>query len=492
MAPIFSHGDGLTDRFKREARTAASLSHPNIIPIYSVREGQGLVYFVMKLVRGTTLDQVIAELRQLPIPMVEALLGQVGSALGYAHRNGVVHRDVKPGNVMIDEEGWAVVTDFGIAKVDQAEALTMTGMAVGTPLYMSPEQCVGGTITGRPPYPGTGMMSIMFSHCNDPIPPIAPLRPDCPLPLQLAVERMLAKDPAARWPNVEEAVAAIGLRALAHDDPTRTHLVALARTGSGNRIVAKVQTPRSPVPRRSDADSDQSRKRTPRLAGWLKAFGLIVAGAVIAFAATRLGRGADEVAPAGAVSPPPAPLAVPPASVALTPPPAQPPPPPPPPAAINAGDRSARPRPGPAVVPPPPAAAAQPAVVESRAPDSTAQRPAESLLAGAVPRVRTSDPAPPPRVPPQLGGDPIAERATIEALVASYARALSAGDLASAVRLYPGLSRNERETYEGFWKSGGAMRARWSVSELEIAGTSVSRGGLQPTITWTTGLELNF
>src|SRR5688572_25745687 len=95
MSPAMIHGAGMAERFKREARTAAHLSHPNIIPVYAVRESEGLLFFVMKLVEGTPLDAIIKELGKLPIPMVEAVLAQVGGAFGYAHRHGVVHRDIK-------------------------------------------------------------------------------------------------------------------------------------------------------------------------------------------------------------------------------------------------------------------------------------------------------------------------------------------------------------------------------------------------------------
>src|SRR5712691_8888350 len=121
-------GEGMAERFKREARTAAALSHPHIIPIYAVKEGEHVLYFVMKYVQGRPLDSVIRDVGPLPIPMVQAIVAQVGDALGYAHRHGVIHRDVKSANIMLDEEGWAVVTDFGIA-----EGLTMTGVTVGTP-----------------------------------------------------------------------------------------------------------------------------------------------------------------------------------------------------------------------------------------------------------------------------------------------------------------------------------------------------------------------
>src|SRR6185503_20165680 len=141
MSPALFTGEGMVERFKREAKTAASLSHPHIIPIFTVKESEHLVFFVMKFVEGRPLDSIIKEVGPLPIPMVRAILQQVGSALAYAHRRGVVHRDIKPANIMIDSEGWAVVTDFGIAKVSEKQGLTMTGATVGTPSYMSPEQC---------------------------------------------------------------------------------------------------------------------------------------------------------------------------------------------------------------------------------------------------------------------------------------------------------------------------------------------------------------
>ena len=265
MFPAMIYGEGMVERFKREARTAAHLSHPNIIPVYAVREAEGLLFFVMKLVEGTPLDSIMRELGKLPIPMVEAILAQTGGAFGYAHRRGVVHRDIKPSNILIDDEGWAVVTDFGIAKVQESEGLTQTGVAVGTPAYMSPEQCMGGQITGasdqyslgvvayemlagRPPFEGPSLMALLYGHFHEPVPPLELFRPDCPEPMRAAVLRMLEKEPEARWPSVEDAIAAMGARTLAHDDPTRTQLITLARSGTTHRVVSQVQTPRSPVP----------------------------------------------------------------------------------------------------------------------------------------------------------------------------------------------------------------------------------------------------
>ncbi len=265
-------GEGIPERFKREARTAASLSHPNIIPIYAVKESNDLLFFVMKYVKGRTLESVIGELGPLPVAMVHTILGQVGNALGYAHRQGVVHRDIKPGNIMLDEEGWAVVTDFGIAKVAEAQGLTQTGGTVGTPSYMSPEQCTGlpvtggsdqyslgvvafEMLTGKKPFEAKSAMALMYKHCNSPPPSLQTAVPDCPQMLSDAVMRMLAKEPEERWPKLEDMVYAIGAVPPADSDKVRTQILTLARSREAQALVEKFQTPPSPVPRDRLSDS---------------------------------------------------------------------------------------------------------------------------------------------------------------------------------------------------------------------------------------------
>ena len=269
MSPALLTGDGMVERFKREARTAASLSHPNIIPIYAVKEGDQIVYFVMKFVEGRPLDSIIKETGKLPIQMVQQILQQVGAGLGYAHKRGIIHRDVKPANVMVDTEGWAVVTDFGIAKVTETKGLTMTGATVGTPSYMSPEQCAAKELTGasdqyslgvmayemlagKLPFNADSIMAIMYSHFNDPPPPIDEVRPDCPPEIVTAVMRMLAKEPADRFPTVEDAISAIGVPAMTPDDPVRTQLMTLAASNKNTEMLKRLTTPVS-MPGRTQA-----------------------------------------------------------------------------------------------------------------------------------------------------------------------------------------------------------------------------------------------
>ena len=261
MAPSLASQPGMVERFKREARTAAALSHPHIIPIYAVKEGAGVVFFVMKFVEGRSLESVSRQVGQMPIAIAQALLYQVGQALGHAHRRGVVHRDVKPANVMLDADGWAVVTDFGIAKVAEKQGLTQTGATIGTPSYMSPEQCAAKReltgasdqyslgivayemLAGRLPFSADTTVGLLYAHVHEPPPPIHELRPDCPPEIADALMRMLEKDPEARWPDVESAVGAMGGAPTSHDDPIHAQLVELA----GGHLPSPAQTIRTPV-----------------------------------------------------------------------------------------------------------------------------------------------------------------------------------------------------------------------------------------------------
>src|SRR6266550_646855 len=293
LAPaLLLMGEGMVERFKREARTAAALSHPHIIPIYAVKVSDRLLYFVMKHVQGRALDAIIHEVGPLPIPMVQTTFAQVGDSLAYAHRHGVIHRDIKSANIMLDEEGWAVVTDFGIAKVEQAQGLTMTGVTVGTPAYMSPEQCanreVSGAsdqyslgvvayemLTGRLPFKSDSTMSVMYAHFNTSAQPVTELRSDCPANLAAAVMRMLEKEPEGRWPTMDDVVAVCGRPSLRHADPIRQEMSTLAR---GTAQPAGPKTPTSPIV------MSRVRTRTPirRARRWLWP-GAGAALAVIAF-----------------------------------------------------------------------------------------------------------------------------------------------------------------------------------------------------------------
>ena len=254
MSPGLLMDEGMAERFRREAITIANLNHPNIVSVHSVRQAQGLHFFVMRYIRGRALEQVIQQAGRLPIPIVRSILFQVGSALSYAHRSGVVHRDIKPANILIDEDGNAVVTDFGIAKVAELPSETHPGALIGTPAYMSPEQCSGDEvsgasdqyalgavtyemITGVTPFTGS-TLTVMQAHLEKPPQAVQTRCQECPPELEAAVLRMLEKDPAARWPSIAQAKAAAAATPLAEDDPLLAELCRLAASDSGTSLTA--------------------------------------------------------------------------------------------------------------------------------------------------------------------------------------------------------------------------------------------------------------
>src|SRR5438876_11674851 len=213
------------ERFQREARTSAKLEHPGIIPIYRVGKSGRVIYFVMKFLRGKPLASVLGARGSLPPGEIRQVLVQVARALAYAHKSGIVHRDIKPDNIMFDEHGQAVVTDFGIAKAATGGKLTGTGMSIGTPHYMSPEQARAQAIDGRSdiyslgvvayqclagavPYDGEDSFSIGYKHITEPIPSPTLITADERRIFEV-IKRMLMKDPADRYQSCEELVASI-------------------------------------------------------------------------------------------------------------------------------------------------------------------------------------------------------------------------------------------------------------------------------------------
>ncbi|HYC33594.1 MAG TPA: Ig-like domain-containing protein [Gemmatimonadales bacterium] len=261
MSPALLLGEGMVDRFRHEAITIANLHHPNIVSVYSVRQAEGLHFFVMQYVQGRSLDQILHRGGALPLPIVRSILHQVGSALAYAHRRRIIHRDIKPGNILVDGEGNAVVTDFGIAKAAESPTHTMTGALVGTPAYMSPEQCRGTEVSGAsdqyslgavayemlagvPPFGGS-TFTVLQAHVERPPLPLRELTGECPPEIEAAVLRMLAKDPAARWPRIADAMAALGTEPLADDDPLRAELARRAALAAGPAAPPVSLVPRS-------------------------------------------------------------------------------------------------------------------------------------------------------------------------------------------------------------------------------------------------------
>jgi serine/threonine protein kinase len=216
------------ERFQREARTAGKLEHPHIVPIYRVgRAGQhnSVIFFVMKLLTGQSLATVLRDRKKLTVSEVRRIVLETASALGYAAKRGVVHRDIKPDNILLDSEGRCVVTDFGIAKTASGP-MTAAGTSMGTPRYMSPEHAQGGQVDGRSdiyslgvvayqclvgktPFDADDPFAVLFKHINEPI-PRPELETEEEWALYAVIEKMLAKKQADRFQDADALIHALG------------------------------------------------------------------------------------------------------------------------------------------------------------------------------------------------------------------------------------------------------------------------------------------
>jgi serine/threonine-protein kinase len=233
LPPELAFRDDVKQRFLREAQTAAQLNHPNIVPIFAVEERDGLVCFVMALVDGESLATRVARDKRLPIDDVRSILHGVADALGYAHEKGIVHRDVKPDNILLDRvSGRPMVTDFGIARAAEGDArLTVTGIAVGTPAYMSPEQAMGEKeidgrsdlyslaivgyqmLSGELPFQAANTPSMLMKHISDTPRPLRELRADAPSWLLAVLEMAMAKKPEHRFRSAAAMCELLAARA---------------------------------------------------------------------------------------------------------------------------------------------------------------------------------------------------------------------------------------------------------------------------------------
>ncbi len=290
LYPRFAEDDSFVERFRREASAAAGLQHPNVVSVYDRGEWDGTSYIAMELVTGRTLRELVQETGPMdPVRAIDCTIGVLRAAR-FAHRRGIVHRDLKPHNVLVDSEGRAKVTDFGIAKAGASD-MTETGSIMGTAQYMSPEQAQGLAVTpradlyavgvllyellvGRPPFDGETAVSIALKQVSElPVPP-GRIIPTVPPELDAVVLRALEKDPALRFADAEEFIAALeDVRAFITGDGTGGFV---ARNGAGGIPVRQAPPP----PRR--------RRRWP----WLVLLAVLVAGG--AYAAVQLASSGEQ------------------------------------------------------------------------------------------------------------------------------------------------------------------------------------------------------
>ncbi len=256
LPPELAFQQDIRERFTREAQTAARLSHPHIVPIHSVGEGRGLVYFVMGYVDGESVAARIRRRGQLPVEEARRIMKETADALSAAHSLSVIHRDIKPDNILLEgTRGRVMVTDFGIAKAlssTSGATLTGIGVAIGTPAFMSPEQAAGERdidgrsdlyslgivtyqmLTGELPFNAPSVAGILMKQITEAAPDLRRKRPDIPEDLALAVARCLEKDPQNRWPTADALRRALESRTTAGYEPTGVQRGApAAQRGSG-------------------------------------------------------------------------------------------------------------------------------------------------------------------------------------------------------------------------------------------------------------------
>jgi predicted Ser/Thr protein kinase len=259
LADRYAGDDRFVTRFRREAQAAAALSHPNVVAVYDTGDDGPAHYIVMEYVEGETLSEVLKREGPLDPARAASIAEHVAAALQAAHERGLVHRDVKPGNVMIDGEGRIKVMDFGIARAAAEDTLTQTGAVLGTAPYLSPEQAQGDRVdarsdvyslgcvlyemvAGRPPFTGDSPVSLAFRHVNEDPKPPSTYRPGVPPEIEAVIMRALEKDPARRFGSAEEFRRAL---AEARAGGTATEPMVAARGGD----TSVMPTPTTPVSR---------------------------------------------------------------------------------------------------------------------------------------------------------------------------------------------------------------------------------------------------
>ena len=329
LRPDTADDAGFVERFRAEARHSAALQHPNIATVHDFGEGAHSAYLVMELIEGKPLSTIIRERAPLPAEEVTEILYQAAIALQAAHDAGVVHRDVKPANIVVDDDGYARLTDFGISRALSGASLTQTGEVLGTPHYLAPEQAQGKPagpasdvyalavvgyemLTGTRPFAGDSMITTALAHVSQPAPPLPESVPE---PLRTTVMAGLAKDPNQRPESAAAFAEALRLpegEAPAHLTAAAASAVTPVVAGIGGLLTPDPQgatalIPMSPVtpaiPAATVATFDTARRRRRILIGGAAGLAALVLVLVIAFAS--VGQAKADSTPAPQATPTP-------------------------------------------------------------------------------------------------------------------------------------------------------------------------------------------
>jgi serine/threonine-protein kinase len=329
LRPDTADDAGFVERFRAEARHSAALQHPNIATVHDFGEGAHSAYLVMELIEGKPLSTIIRERAPLPAEEVTEILYQAAIALQAAHDAGVVHRDVKPANIVVDDDGYARLTDFGISRALSGASLTQTGEVLGTPHYLAPEQAQGKPagpasdvyalavvgyemLTGTRPFAGDSMITTALAHVSQPAPPLPESVPE---PLRTTVMAGLAKDPNQRPESAAAFAEALRLpegEAPAHLTAAAASAVTPVVAGIGGLLTpdphgATALIPMSPVtpaiPAATVATFDTARRRRRILIGGAAGLAALVLVLVIAFAS--VGQAKADTTPAPQATPTP-------------------------------------------------------------------------------------------------------------------------------------------------------------------------------------------
>jgi eukaryotic-like serine/threonine-protein kinase len=301
----YARDPSFVERFRREAQSAANLNHPNIVAIYDWGQERGTYFIVMEYVRGRSLRDVVQVNGPFSARRTAEIGAEIAGALEFAHRNGVVHRDVKPGNVLITADGDIKVTDFGIARAGTSEALTQTGAVMGTAAYFSPEQAQGFAVDGRsdvyslgvvlyemvtgaPPFTGESPVAVAYKHVREEPEPPAARAPDLPPDLEQIILTAMAKDPDSRYQTADELRTDL-LRFVRGQPPLGGPLTGMVADGTATAAVPPTQA--APVAALDGHDPDEHRRkrRGALVAGILGA--LLIAAVIIALLASGGGGG---------------------------------------------------------------------------------------------------------------------------------------------------------------------------------------------------------